>query len=223
MIRPEVTFILPALNEEAAIQRVIEEVQRLKMRADIIVGDSDSTDRTAMIARGLGYRVINEPKRGKGNAIKALIPMVETPYTVMSDCDFTYSLSRVPEMVDLLKLDQADVVLGWRKSRKKGAMKRTNVLGNAMITGIACLLYGARIHDVCTGLWAFKTKYLQQLGVESPAFTLELELYIKSVTNGLTIKEVPIIYRPRLGGRAKFMPLKSSYENVKYLLQSRWA
>ena len=217
----ELTFIIPTLNEAENIHQVIQEIRELPMRADILVADNDSDDNTAEIVRAMGIRCINVPFRGKGNAIRALIPLVSTPYTVMIDADLTYSLSTLEYALRYFA-NGTDVVMGWRRYRLPGAMKKTNIIGNTIITAIADIFYKQRIHDVCTGLWVFKTEKLKALNLTSPGFTLELELFTKCSLAGYQIKEIPIAYRPRNAGYAKFHPFWSSYENVKFLLQSRF-
>jgi glycosyltransferase involved in cell wall biosynthesis len=199
----KVSVVLPALNEEEAIGKVIDEipVEELESKGyqiEIIVVDNGSTDKTAEIAAAQGAKVISEPNRGKGRAIRTGFGTVSGDFVFMIDSDFTYPAGYITQMVGLLE-NGYDVVLGSRLNGavEHGAMKRLNLIGNHLLAFLANLLYGTRISDLCTGLWGFKVEVVRSLNLDAVGFELEANMLIEVAKRGYKISEVPIRYRKR--------------------------
>ena len=153
----KVSVVLPALNEEEAIGKVIDEipVEELESKGyqtEIIVVNNGSTDKTAEIAAAQGAIVIDEPNRGKGRAIRTGFGAVSGDFVFMLDSDFTYPAGYITQMVELLE-GGYDVVIGSRLngSVEQGAIKRFNLIGNHLLAFLANMLYGTRVSDLCTG------------------------------------------------------------------------
>ena len=120
----------------------------------------------------------------------------------MLDADLTYDPKDAKKLLEPLKKDKADVVLGSRLngSMEKGAISRTNQIGNRILSFTASLLY-SEISDVCTGYWAFKKEVIDKLlkdGINSNGFELEVEMFMKISKNNFKILESPIKYKKRL-------------------------
>src|SRR3989344_7414729 len=103
----EVSIVLPALNEEKSIGKAIKEIKetlsKYKASFEIIVVDSDSKDKTAIIARSLGVKVVNEPIKGYGNALRRGFREAKGRYIIMYDPDGTYDANTLPLMIKTLK------------------------------------------------------------------------------------------------------------------------
>jgi glycosyltransferase involved in cell wall biosynthesis len=198
----DVTFLLPAYNEEKSIGILLKNINRLYPHSQVLVIDNNCDDKTPQIAREFDARVYPEKKQGKGYAIKKGFTKIETEYTVMMDADNTYDPLEAPQLLKLLKEDHADVVLGCRLNDKRmnGSITKFNLFGNHMLSFITSSFY-TRISDVCTGYWAFNHKvidYLLESGVRSNGFELEVEIFAKISNGGFKIKEIPIAYRRRM-------------------------
>ena len=113
----DVTFIIPAYNEEKSIGTLLTRINELYPKAKIIVIDNNSSDRTSEIAEEKGAIVIKEKKQGKANAIFTGFKRLKTEYAVMMDADGTYPPEDSIRLIQALKRENADVVLG---SRLKG-------------------------------------------------------------------------------------------------------
>ncbi len=222
-IMEDVTFIIPAYNEERSIGPLLARINEL-YPANIIVVDNNSSDRTAEIAEEKGATVVEEKDQGKANAIFTGFKCLKTEYAVMIDADGTYSPQDSIKLIELLKSGDADVVLGSRVKgeREDGAISKTNLVGNFILSLIASMLY-QRVSDVCTGHWAFTRKAVQYLLEEAfkyPGFELEAEMFSKLSKAGFKILEVPISYRRRKT-EAKLSSIKDGFKIFKTLIIER--
>ncbi len=224
----KVSVVLPALNEEEAIGKVIDEipVEELESKGyqtEIIVVDNGSTDKTAEIAAAHGAIVIDEPNRGKGRAIRTGFGAVSGEFVFMLDSDFTYPAGYITQMVDLLE-GGYDVVLGSRLNGavEHGAMKRLNLIGNHLLAFLANLLYGTRVSDLCTGLWGFKINVLRSLNLDAIGFELEANMLIEVAKHKYRVGEVPIQYRRRATA-SKLGSVRAGYGIGKTLVRKRFS
>ena len=223
----EICVILPALNEEDTIGLVIDEIPAKEMeekgyRTTILVVNNGSTDRTGHVAIERGARVIEEPRRGKGMAIRAGFEEAQCDYLFMLDSDFTYPAIHIPAMLEILE-GGCDVVLGSRlKGRiEAGAMTTLNRVGNHLLALITNLLYGTRISDPCTGCWGFRGEVVRSLKLEARGFDIEVNMLTEIARNGYRVTEVPIGYRKRKT-RPKLNSLRDGFRIGKMLVRRRF-
>ena len=223
----EVTVIFPALNEEETIIKVIDEVpvaelERKGYRVKIVVVDNGSTDRTGELASSRDVKVIMEPRRGKGRAIRTAFESVKGDFVFMLDADFTYPATSIPPMLALLE-GGCDVVLGSRLKgqMEKGAMRTLNVIGNNLLALMANTLYRTRISDLCTGCWGFRSDVIKTLNLDAVGFDLEANMFIEIAKHGYRIGEVPIQYRKRKTP-SKLSSIQAGYGIGRMLIKKRF-
>jgi glycosyltransferase involved in cell wall biosynthesis len=207
MLKNEISVILPALDEEMTIGKVIDgiPVKQLKEKGyniDIMVVDGHSIDKTREIAQEKGARLILQEGRGKGLGMKAAFKASSGKYLFMLDSDDTYPGHHILDMLPLLESGHYDVVLGSRLNGniKPGAMSQLNLLGNRVLTTTANILFpnGHKVTDLCTGMWGFRNNVVRKLNLEARHFDIEAEMYAKCVKMGCRIGEVPIDYKKRI-------------------------
>jgi len=222
-----VSIILPTLNEEPTIGKVIDEIplkalEREGYQVEVLVVDGSSSDRTRQIAQAKGARVITEARLGKGRAMRSAFEQVEADFVFMLDADFTYPATYIPEMLEVLR-QGAPVVLGSRLKGKRedGAITRLNVVGNRLLTFLANILYRTRISDLCTGYWGLRSEVIPALKLAADGFQIEAELFAQLSKKGYRIAEVPIHYRRR-EGKAKLSSLKDGFKIAWMLLRRRF-
>lgn len=223
----ELTIIIPAYNEEQSIGRVIDEIRELDLDCQIMVVDNASEDKTAEVTLNRGIIVLHESKRGKGNAVRAVLPHIPTPYIAMLDADFTYPAHFILPMLNTLKRDGLDAVSGWRKVKEPRSMTRANRVGNFLLSLIASLLYSyptyrSRTRDVCSGLWVFRTSVLQGLPLTSQSFTLEADILVNLAKGQHNWAECPIVYRARLDGSVPKLKVKDGLKIGWFLIRRRF-
>lgn len=206
-----VAIVIPTLNEEDGIVRVIDAIPQQRLQDDgyvveTVIVDGNSQDRTVERAKAAGARVILEEKKGKGKAIETAFKKIAADYLIMIDGDNTYPADRIPAMLEALK--EYDVVIGSRLTGhiEKGAITRLNLAGNHMLTGLANTLYRTNITDLCSGLWGFRGNVTREINIAAPGFDLEANIFSECVKHGFTVGEVPVDYRVRIA-TSKLSPL----------------
>ena len=225
-----ISVILPALDEELTIGRVIDGLPLKQLnengyKLDIMVVDGHSTDDTQKIALEKGARLILQNGRGKGLGVKAAFAASKGKYVFMLDADDTYPSFHILDMLPLLESQGYDVVLGSRLAGKimPGAMSNLNLVGNKFLTGTANLLFpnGHKVTDLCTGMWGFTDSVVKELKLEAHHFDVEAEMYAKCVKKGYKIGEVPIEYRKRVAP-SKLSSMKHGFSIAKRLLKEKF-
>src|SRR3990170_989146 len=115
--RPQISVVVPCLNEEEAVGRVVDQaregIERSGRSGEVIVVDNASTDRSAEVAAAHGATVVSEQERGYGRAYLTGLAQARGEYVVMGDADGTYPLEELPQFVERLA-DGDDLVIGSR-------------------------------------------------------------------------------------------------------------
>ncbi|MDD5317931.1 MAG: glycosyltransferase family 2 protein [Candidatus ainarchaeum sp.] len=214
-----VSVCMGTKNEEEAVEAVIRGIRKAVKGAEIVVVDS-SSDRTPELAEKLGARVIRQKPMGYGIALKTALLAAKGGVIITTDCDGTYPMEKIPEMLALLEKGY-DVVSASRflgKSDVK-AMPKFNQFGNRMFAHAANLLYGTKITDITTGMRAFRREVIHSFEWTENV-GLSLELLFKPARAGCRIAEIQIDYRERMG-QVKLNPITGGMGMAKTLLKYR--
>lgn len=213
------SVIIPTINEEKSIGSTIRSIDKClkNVKHEIIVVDTNSADNTKKIAKSLGARVVNEPRRGYGNAYKTGFKHVHGDIIVTLDADSTYPVESIMKLVD--KLKDVDFVSGLRQ-RSEG-MSLLHRFGNWSITTCANVLFLKNFKDSQSGMWAFRKSLLKKMDLTNNSWPFSGEIKIEAARNGRFI-EVPIIYRKRRG-ESKVRSWKVGWENIKFLFKKRFS
>jgi glycosyltransferase involved in cell wall biosynthesis len=204
-VKPFISVIIAALNEEAAIANVVGAVPR-NLADEIIVVDNGSRDRTAEVAATAGARVIHEPNRGYGRAFRAGLRAIAANSQIIVFLDGDGS--DYPEMMDRLVgpiiEGTHDFVVSSRTRgrREAGSMNRHQVLAGYMVGFFLRLLYGVRFTDMGP-FRAIRRDALDSLAMREETYGWPLEMQMRAARAGLRILEVPVDYRRRAGGKSK--------------------
>jgi len=201
----DLSVVMGTYNEEAAIETVLEDVDRVTDgRAEVVCVDG-SDDRTPELAREHGARVIEQEPQGYGVAVREALLAASRPVVVTTDCDDTYPMEALPEFLDLVN-DGYDVVSGDRLYRDSEAMPAFNRLGNELFALLASALMGERVHDTTTGMRAYRREVVETIEwTENTG--LSAELLIRPLMRDYRVREVPIDYDER-AGQSKLDPLE---------------
>jgi glycosyltransferase involved in cell wall biosynthesis len=175
--RNAVAVVIPCLNEEASVSRVVRDFKRELPDAMIYVIDNGSTDATIVEAKNSGAIVISQTLRGKGNAMRKAFAVIDADIFVMVDGDGTYDPSSVKEMVSIIEDDRADLVIANRTYSVNSTPQRTgHVVGNRLFSWIVRRLFSLNIDDVLSGYRAMSRRFVKSLPLMSRGFEIEVEL-----------------------------------------------
>ena len=220
---PEVSVVMPCLNEEAAIGACIEKIRRTFDQAgldgEIVVCDNGSTDRSVAIAEAMGARVVHQPERGYGNAYLKGFDSARGRYLVMGDADDTYDFTLIPEFLKALREGDNAFVTGSRYLGG-GDGNITGLhrwFGNPALTRILNVLFGTRYTDVYCGFRAFSREAYERIRPVSPGMEFNLELAINAGLAGLKTAEIPIVLAPRKG-ESKLRTFRDGWRSLRMML-----
>jgi len=220
---PEISVVIPCLNEEEAVGGVVDQalegIRRSGRLGEVIVVDNGSTDRSAEIAAGHGATVVREERPGYGSAYLAGLAVARGEYIVMGDADETYPMADLAPFVERLAAGD-DLVMG---SRFEGtihgeAMPWLNRhVGNPILTGLLNLLFGVKISDAHCGMRAVRRDALATLDLHSTGMEFASEMVFKAFRRKLRVSEIPIDYYPRVG-ESKLNRFGDAWRHVKFML-----
>lgn len=194
-----ISVVMPTMNEEQAVEKVIGDarVHGAPWNPEIVLVDS-STDRTPQIAESMGARVIRQPPQGHGRALAAAMRAASGDVVITTDCDDTYPMHAIPRVMSLIEKDGFDAVSGSRMHRGNRAMPLANRAANWLFAFLVRRLYGIPVHDVTTGMHAFRREVIHSIAWETN-YAFPAELIIKTVERGYRWRELDIPYRERTG------------------------
>lgn len=194
-----VAVVIPALNEERAIGRVVADVPGFVDR--VVVADNGSTDQTAVVARSAGAIVVSEPERGYGAAcLRALREVGEVDIIVFMDGDYSDHGCEMDALVAPIARGEADMVIGSRVlgDREAGSLTPQQQFGNWLATRLIQLIWGMRYTDL--GPYrAISTDALRRMGMADRNYGWTVEMQIRAAMQGLRAQEVAVSYRRRIG------------------------
>jgi glycosyltransferase involved in cell wall biosynthesis len=227
---PEVTILVPALNEALTIGRFVEwcrqGIAASGARVEILIVDS-STDRTPEIAQAGGARVLRVPKRGLGRAYIDAIPHIRGRFVIMGDADCTYDFREIRPFIAAFRAG-AEFVMGsrFRGSIAAGAMPPLHrYFGTPLTTFILNAMFGSRFSDIHCGMRGISRDALQRMDLRSQGWEYASEMVLKSVHMELKTTEVPIHFLKDPEGRLSHMkrrgwlePWRAGWMNLRAML-----
>jgi glycosyltransferase involved in cell wall biosynthesis len=202
---PGLSIVLPAYNEEENVASAVEEVstvaQQLDMDHEIILVNDGSADRTGDIGRELEGRIPNfrlvehYPNRGYGGSLKAGFAAATKDLIAFTPADKQFVFGEISRFLN--KIDQADIVSGYRTDRQDPLIRKFNALGwNILVR----LLFGYLCRDIDCGFKLFRREVLDRVNIVSDGAMIDTEFLAGAKARGLRIAEVPATHLPRVAG-----------------------
>lgn len=224
---PELSIVIPALNEEITIREFVrwchEGLDEAGIVGEILIVDS-STDRTAEIALDEGARVLSSPSRGLGRAYIDAVPYVRGRYVLMGDADCTYDFRQLRPFVERFH-EGFEFVMGsrWRGSIAPGSMPALHrYVGTPITTWILNRVYSSSFSDIHCGMRGITKDALERLQLSSQSWEYASEMVLKSVHMKLRTTEVPVTFLADRNGRLShhkragwFSPFQAAWINLK--------
>ncbi|HJA92875.1 MAG TPA: glycosyltransferase family 2 protein [Candidatus Eisenbergiella merdipullorum] len=221
--KEKVLLIIPAYNEAANIQRVVDNLIQDFPQYDYVVVNDGSSDGTGGLCMEKGYQVLNLPiNLGIGGA-------VQTGYryalkygydiAVQLDGDGQHDASYVKRLIEPLLSGEADVVIGSRFLRREGFQSsRSRRVGINILSDLIWLCTGKRIRDVTSGFRAVNRRFISIYAEDYPSDYPEPEAIITAVMHRGRVAEVPVVMKEREGGTSSITFRKSVYYMIKVTL-----
>jgi dolichol-phosphate hexosyltransferase len=220
----KITILMPALNEEESILKTISmiPVNVLKEQGydtDVLIVDGGSTDNTIQLARNAGIKVV-ESKRGYGRQYRKGFDISEGEIIITADSDCSYPMEEIPALLNILKTENLDFIHTNRFAfMEKESMMLLNKFGNKILTLIANILFGFRLKDSQSGMWAFKKEILEKIRLTGNGMSLSQEIKIRAFKH-CKAREVNSTYRKRVG-KVKLRMFLDGFNNLCNLFKMR--
>ena len=196
-----IVVLIPCLNEEITIGKVIQDFHIAIPEAKIIIFDNTSTACTAAIAEKSGAEVIPELRPGKGNVVASMFRKVDADYYVIVDGDDTYSAEHVRQLLEPVMKGHADMTVAVRLTEYTTASFRPlHVFGNNLVCRLVNWIFNSNLSDIMSGYRAYSRELVQSIPILSSGFEVETEMTIRILDYGFRIEEVPLPYRERPEG-----------------------
>ena len=201
-----ITAIIPAKNEALAVGHVIESLKNIGVHQgdyidEIIVVDNASTDQTQSICLAMGVKVVYERNNGYGAACMSGIQTItNTDIVVFVDGDFTYRSLDIENVISgLIDLD-IDLVMGSRfiGTIYQNSMTKLQLFGTQLICKIIHWRFDYHFSDLGS-LRAIRFDKLLQLDIQDTRFGWTAEMQVKALKQKLTMYEIPVTSRLRIG------------------------
>ncbi len=211
-----IVVLIPCLNEEITIGKVIRDFQKSIPEAQIIVFDNNSTDRTASIAYESGAKVIKELRPGKGHVMANMFRKVEADYYVIVDGDDTYSAEHVRQLLEPVLDESADMSVAARlEEYTEQSFRPFHIFGNNLVRRLVNWIFHSNLTDIMSGYRACSRELVKAVPIFSSGFEVETEFTIRTLDYGFRITEVPVPYRKRPEG--SFSKLRTFHDGFRIL------
>ena len=227
--RMRISFLIPAYNERATIEEVLDRIEALGLDRQLIVVDDGSTDGTTELLERWregrdGVVLLRQANSGKGAAIRAAIPHIDGEIAVIQDADMEYDPADVPALVEPIEQGRADVVFGSRLSggRPQRAYLFWHLVGNRFLSLLTGLLYNTTLSDMETGYKAFRSDVLRSLDLRQSDFSIEPEMTAKICKRKLRIYQLPISYYGRTYAEGKKITWRDGFKAIWVLVRVRF-
>ena len=215
--------IIPALNEEASLARVITNIKAALPWADVLVINDGSLDGTARVAEAAGARVVTLPYNlGIGAAMQTGFIFARDhgyDFAVQVDGDGQHDPHEMDLILNPVLAGEADVAAGSRYIEDRGYITPwLRRVGIVVLAILISLLVRRRVTDPTSGFRASNRRAIEYCARHYPSDYPEPESVVEFARAGLRLREVPVTMNPRYGGQSSITPFRSFYYMVKVIL-----
>jgi glycosyltransferase involved in cell wall biosynthesis len=217
-----ITVIIPCLNEEQGIRRVLESMPEFV--DEVIVVDNNSTDRTHQVATALGAKVIHERVRGYGRSYKRGFADATGDLIVTLDGDHSYPVDAISYLLEAFLHLNVDFLNASRfPVRDRNSMSLKHKIGNLILSIAMSVLYLRWVRDSQSGMWVFRRSILSAMKLEADGMAFSEEIKIEALKSStITFGEISILYTSRLG-EIKLNPWRDGIQNLWFLVKKRFS
>jgi len=216
-----ITVIIPCLNEEQGIEKVLRAMPDFV--DEVIVVDNNSTDGTSLVAAQLGAKVIREEVRGYGRSYKRGFASASSDLIVTLDGDHSYPVDALSYLIEaFLHLDVDFLNASRFPVRDPRAMSLKHKLGNLVLSLAMSLLFLRWVRDSQSGMWVLRRSIVDLMKLESDGMAFSEEIKIEALRHArIRFGEISIQYTSRLGEK-KLNPWRDGFRNLAFLAKKRF-
>jgi glycosyltransferase involved in cell wall biosynthesis len=208
-----VSVVIPTLNEAGNIREALDTIDReLDFPKEIIVVDGNSTDGTLEIVKDSNCRLIIEPRRGYGVALRRGMKAAKGDVVIMVDGDGTYEVKHINRLLERMMETDAELCMATRMYDPNKAMGFMNFVGNKIITFCFNMLFKQNLSDTQSGFRAISHSAIEKVNFKETDMAFATEMLVKFAKKGFRMVEVPSIYKVRKYGKTKLRPFSSGIE-----------
>ena len=217
---PKVSVVIPTINEAKNLPYVLPHIPNWVH--EVIIVDGRSVDDTVEVARKLrsDVRIVFEPRKGKGAALRAGFAAARGDIIAMLDADGSMNPKEIILLVAAL-VSGADFAKGSRFIQGGGTSDMTlfRMIGNWCLTKAVRALHGETFTDLCYGYVAFWSNHRAALRLNCDGFEIETMLSIRAIKNKLNIFEVPSFESNRIHGPSNLHAIPDGWRVLKTILR----
>ncbi|MBO5344802.1 MAG: glycosyltransferase [Clostridia bacterium] len=218
----KIAVLIPCYNEALTIESVVKRYKEALPSADIYVYDNNSKDGSDKLAEKAGAIVRYEKNQGKGFVVRSMFKDIDADCYFMVDADDTYMADNAQQMCDMVLSGEFDMVIGDRlnSTYMTEEKRKSHTFGNKLVRFLINKLYKNKITDIMTGQRAFSKRFVKSFPCNSNGFEIETEMTIFACDNGMTVKEVPVVYKDRPEGSfSKLNTYRDGFKVLKTILK----
>ncbi len=217
---PTISVVIPTRNEAPNLRHVLPRIP--PQVTEVILVDGHSTDGTIAEAQRLlpTIRVIQQPARGKGDALRAGFAACTGDIIVTLDADGSADPAEIPRFVDAL-IQGYDFAKGSRFLEGGGSddLTRLRRWGNAFLSGCVNLLFRTKFSDLCYGYNAFWRRCLQRVVVDCSGFEIETLLHLRMHIAKMKITEVASFEHARIHGQSNLHVFRDGWRVLQTIIR----
>ena len=211
---------VPAYNEEHKLPTLIKELFQYVDK--VIVCDDGSTDKTTDAAEKAGATVIvHGNNMGKGAALKSMFNYVKDlnfEALVTIDGDGQFLPSEIPRLVEPIKQNKYDVVIGYRFADAE--MPGYRKFGNKLLDKLTNAASDLPFRDTQSGYRAYTKKAIRQISFTAKGFGADSEILVSASRHALRIGEEKVTVKYDTGGATSTRhPLAHGTDVIALLLE----
>ncbi len=225
---PEFSIVAPVYNEEEGIAQVIrywnEVLRQNQLKAEIVLANDGSTDRTLEILQTLSSEisflkiVSYKPNRGYGYALRSAIQASSGKWIITLDSDGQFDLADYSSLVKLQAEKDLDFVTGYRMKKKDNPMR---VIADRSLNLIVRTLFWVKLRDTNCAMKLIRGELARSLNIEARGYPTPTEITIKLLTLGAKTGETGVRHSERLQGQSKLKFVQTSLSFFRFLFYLR--
>ena len=206
----DISLVIPLLDEEGSLEElhswIVEIMESNDYSYELIFIDDGSNDNSWNIIRSLSLKNKNVrgikflKNFGKSQALHAGFDIAKGDVVITMDADLQDSPAEIPEMYNLIKYNNFDLVSGWKKKRYDNFFAKN--LPSKLFNWAASKVSGIKLNDFNCGLKAYQNNVIKTIEVYG-----EMHRYIPVLAANQGYKKITqkvVAHQPRKYGKTKF-------------------